>query len=333
MQAMVLDAPADIAQEPLARRDLPRPEPGPRDILLRVSVCGVCRTDLHTVEADFPLPPAPLVPGHQVVGVVEAVGEKVAERAEGDRVGVAWLHSTCGRCRFCTSGRENLCPDARFTGLHADGGYAEFMTVPAAYAYEVPAGVADEQAAPLLCAGIIGYRALVRSGIRPGGRLGLYGFGASAHVAIQVARHWGCEVSVFTRAEGHKDLARRLGAAWVGEAGETPPHPLDAGVIFAPAGDLVPPALEAVDHGGTVVLAGIHVTDIPAMTYEDHVFHEKVLTSVTAATRADGRAMMRLAAEAGVETEVETFPLAEANRVLQMVKNSEIGGAAVLRVG
>lgn len=333
MHAMVLDAPADIADEPLVLRDLPRPEPGPRDILLRVSVCGVCRTDLHTVEADFPLPRTPLVPGHQVVGVVEAVGEKVTERAEGDRVGVAWLHSTCGRCRFCTSGRENLCPDARFTGLHADGGYAGFMTVPAAFTYEVPAGVADEQAAPLLCAGIIGYRALVRSGILPGGRLGLYGFGASAHVAIQVARHWGCEVSVFTRAEGHKDLARRLGAAWVGEAGETPPHPLDASVIFAPAGDLVPPALEAVDHGGTVVLAGIHVSDIPAMTYEDHVFHEKVLTSVTAATREDGRAMMRLAAEAGVETEVQTFPLAEANRVLRMVKDSDIRGAAVLRVG
>jgi propanol-preferring alcohol dehydrogenase len=333
MQAMVLDAPADVADEPLTLRDLPRPEPGPHDVLLRVSVCGVCRTDLHTVEADFPLPRTPLVPGHQVVGVVEAVGGKVTERAAGDRVGVAWLHSTCGRCRFCTSGRENLCTDARFTGLHADGGYAEFMTVPAAFAYEVPAGVADEQAAPLLCAGIIGYRALVRSGIRPGGRLGLYGFGASAHVAIQVARHWGCEVSVFTRAEGHKDLARRLGAAWVGEAHQTPPHPLEASVIFAPAGHLVPPALEAVDHGGTVVLAGIHVTDIPSMTYEDHVFHEKVLTSVTAATREDGRAMMRLAAEAGVETEVETFPLAEASRVLRMVKASEVRGAAVLRVG
>jgi propanol-preferring alcohol dehydrogenase len=333
MQAMVLDAPADVADEPLVLKDLPRPEPGPRDILLRVSVCGVCRTDLHTVEADFPLPRTPLVPGHQVVGVVEAVGEEVTERAAGDRVGVAWLHETCGRCRFCTSGRENLCPDARFTGLHADGGYAEFMTVPAAFAYEVPAGVADEQAAPLLCAGIIGYRALVRSGIQAGGRLGLYGFGASAHVAIQVARHWGCEVSVFTRAEGHKDLARRLGAAWVGMAGEAPPHPLEACVIFAPAGDLVPPALEAVDHGGTVVLAGIHVSDIPAMTYEDHVFHEKALTSVTAATREDGRAMMRLAAEADVETEVETFPLAEANRVLRMVKDSEIRGAAVLRVG
>jgi len=333
MRAMVLDTPAPIDDEPLTLRDVPLPEPGPGQVRLRVSVCGVCRTDLHTVEGDLDLPRTPLVPGHQVIGTVDALGDGVSGLAEGTRVGVAWLHQTCGQCRFCSAGRENLCPDARFTGLDADGGYAEAMTVPADFAYPVPDGFPDEQAAPLLCAGIIGYRALRRSGIRPGGRLGLYGFGASAHVAIQVARHWECEVAVLTRDEGHKALARRLGAAWVGEAPDRPPAPLDAAVIFAPAGDLVPPALEAVDKGGTVVLAGIHVSGIPAMDYENHVFYERTLTSVTAATRQDGGDLLRLAAKIPIRTEVETFDLAEANAVLARVKASQIAGAAVLRVG
>jgi len=333
MRAMVLDRPAPIEAHPLTAREVPRPEPGPDQVLLRVSVCGVCRTDLHTVEADFPLPRTPIIPGHQVVGTVEAVGPGVTEPARGDRVGVAWLHETCGGCRFCRTGRENLCPDARFTGLHADGGYAEFMTVPASFAYPVPAGFTDAQAAPLLCAGIIGYRALVRSEVRPGGRLGLYGFGASAHVAIQVARHWGCRVYVFTRDPGHQDLARRLGAAWVGAAPDAPPEPLDASVIFAPAGDLVPHALEGLDKGGTLALAGIHLTDIPSLTYEEHVFYEKTLTSVTAATRVDGRELLQLADQVPIRTEVQTFDLADANRVLERVKASQISGAAVLRIG
>jgi propanol-preferring alcohol dehydrogenase len=333
MQAMVLDRPAPIAGHPLALCNVPRPDPGPGEVLLRVSVCGVCRTDLHTVEGDLALPRTPVIPGHQVVGTVEAAGEGVRRLGPGDRVGVAWLHATCGACRFCTSERENLCPDARFTGLHAAGGYAEFMTVPAAFAYPVPADVPDEQAAPLLCAGIIGYRAVKRTGIRPGGRLGMYGFGASAHVAIQIARHWGCRVFVYTRDDGHRDLARRLGAEWVGTVPEPPPEPLDGSILFAPAGDLVPPALEMLARGGSLVLAGIHVSGIPPLEYERHLFYEKTLTSVTAATREDGREMMRLAAEVPVRTEVRTFPLAEANRVLEMVKASEIAGAAVLRVG
>jgi len=332
MRAMVLEKPAPIETSPLALRDVPTPDPAAGRIRIRVAVCGVCRTDLHTVEGDFPLPQIPVIPGHQVVGTVEGSGEGVTVPGAGDRVGVAWLHQTCGRCRFCTSGHENLCDDARFTGLHAAGGYAEYLTVPAAFAYPIPEGFPDEQAAPLLCAGIIGYRALRRSGIQPGGRLGLYGFGASAHVAIQIARHWGCEIYVFTRNSGHRDLARRLGAAWVGGAADLPPERLDASVIFAPAGELVPPALEALEKAGTLALAGIHVTDIPALAYERHIFHEKTLTSVTAATRRDGRELLNLAAAIPIRTQVVMFPLEEANAVLAKVKRSQVAGAAVLRV-
>jgi len=332
VRAMVLHRPADIATEPLAPADLPVPEPGPGEVRVRVTACGVCRTDLHTVEGELATPRLPIVPGHQVVGTVDAAGPGVTSPQPGERVGVAWLHSTCGRCRFCRSGRENLCPEARFTGLDADGGYAEFMTVPADFAYPVPEGYPDEQAAPLLCAGIIGYRALRRTGVGEGGRLGLVGFGASAHVAIQVARFWGCRVFVFTRAAEHRRLAERLGAEWVGSPGERPPEPLDAVVVFAPAGEVVPPALEALDRGGTVVLAGIHVSDLPAMTYREHLFFEKTLTSTTAATRRDGRDLLALAPRVPIRTEVEVFDLAEANRVLAMVKASRIRGAAVLRV-
>jgi len=332
MRAMVLDAPAPVESEPLALRDVPAPRPAAGEVLVRVAVCGVCHTDLHTVEGDLPLRRRPVIPGHQVVGTVAARGEGVAEPAEGARVGVAWLRETCGRCRFCRQGRENLCPDARFTGLDADGGYAEHVVAPAAFVYAVPAGFADEQAAPLLCAGIIGYRALVRSGIRPGGRLGLYGFGASAHVTIQVARHWGCEVCVFSRDPAHLALARDLGAAWTGTAADRPPQPLDAAILFAPAGALVPPALEALDAGGTLALAGIHMSDIPPLAYDRHLYRERTLTSVTAATREDGRALLDLAARIPLRTETQTFPLTEANGVLGMVKRSEVRGAAVLRV-
>ena len=332
MRAMVLEKPGPIETSPLVLRDVPTPDPAAGRIRIRVAVCGVCRTDLHTVEGDFPLPQIPVIPGHQVVGTVEGSGEGVTVPGAGDRVGVAWLHQTCGRCRFCTSGHENLCDDARFTGLHAAGGYAEYLTVPAAFAYPIPEGFPDEQAAPLLCAGIIGYRALRRSGIQPGGRLGLYGFGASAHVAIQIARHWGCEIYVFTRNSGHRDLARRLGAAWVGGAADLPPERLDASVIFAPAGELVPPALEALEKAGTLALAGIHVTDIPALAYERHIFHEKTLTSVTAATRRDGRELLNLAAAIPIRTQAVMFPLEEANAVLAKVKRSQVAGAAVLRV-
>ncbi len=314
MRAMVLEKPGRAESAPLALREVPRPEAGPGRILVRVSVCGACRTDLHTVEGELHLPRTPIIPGHQVVGTVEACGPGVAGFAPGDRVGVAWLHETCGRCRFCTNGRENLCPDARFTGLHHDGGYAEYLTAAADYVYRIPEGFADEQAAPLLCAGIVGYRSLKRSGIRPGGRLGIYGFGASAHVVMQVAQHWGCEVYVCSRGEVHRDLARRLGAAWVGEEADPPPAPLDAAVIFAPAGNLVLPALEALDKGGTLSLAGITLSDIPSLSYERHLFYEKTITSTTANTRQDGRELLDLAARIPIRTEVTVFPLEEANR-------------------
>lgn len=332
MRALVLENPAPIEDEPLVLRDLPKPEPGPQEILVRVHVCGVCHTDLHEAEGDLDLPRTPIVPGHQVVGTVEATGNRVGGIKKGDRVGVAWLHETCGTCRFCRRGDENLCPDARFTGLHADGGYAECLTVPADFAYAVPDGFPDEQAAPLLCAGIIGLRALDRSRVVSSGRLGIYGFGASAHVTLQAARHRGMEVYVFTRAEEHKRHARDLGAAWVGEVPEEPPEPLDGSILFAPAGKLVPPALEALDRGGTLALAGIHVSPIPEMTYDEHLYHEKTLTSVTAATRRDGEELMRLAAEIPLHTDVTTFPFEDANAVLAKVKHSDISGAAVLRV-
>jgi alcohol dehydrogenase, propanol-preferring len=332
MQAMIFFKPAPAETAPLALREVPRPEAGPGRVLIRVSVCGACHTDLHAVEGDLALPRLPLIPGHQVVGTVEACGPGVTAFAPGDRVGVAWLHETCGHCRFCTTGRENLCGDAHFTGLHYDGGFAEYLTAPADFIYRMPEAFPDEQAAPLLCAGIVGYRSLVRSGIRPGGRLGIYGFGASAHVIMQVARYWGCEVYVCSRGEVHRDLARSLGAAWVGGEADRPPVPLDSAVIFAPAGNLVLPALEALDKGGTLSLAGIHMSDIPVMNYERHLFNEKTVTSTTANTRQDGRELLDLAARIPIRSEVTVYPLEEANRALVAIKRSEVRGAAVIRV-
>jgi alcohol dehydrogenase, propanol-preferring len=332
MRAMIFSTPSPAETAPLALREVPRPEAGPGRVLIRVSVCGACHTDLHTVEGDLALPRLPLIPGHQVVGTVEACGSGVTAFAPGDRVGVAWLHETCGHCRFCTTGRENLCGDARFTGLHTDGGFAEYLTAPADYIYRMPEAFPDEQAAPLLCAGIVGYRSLVRSGIRPGGRLGIYGFGASAHVIMQVARFWGCEVYVCSRGEVHRDLARALGAAWVGGEADRPPVPLDSAVIFAPAGNLVLPALEALDKGGTLSLAGIHMSDVPTMNYARHLFNEKTVTSTTANTRQDGRELLDLAARIPIRSEVTVYPLEEANRALVAIKRSEVRGAAVIRV-
>jgi alcohol dehydrogenase, propanol-preferring len=329
---MVLDKPAPAEESPLVLRDVPRPEIKCNQVLIRVSVCGACRTDLHTVEGELDLPRLPLIPGHQVVGTVESAGPCATAFASGDRVGVAWLGETCGHCRFCSTGRENLCGNARFTGLHFDGGYAEFVSASASYVYRIPESFNDEQAAPLLCAGIVGYRALKRSGIRPGERLGIYGFGASAHVVMQVARHWGCKIYVCSRGEVHRDLARSMGAAWVGEEDERPPIPLDAAVIFAPAGNLVLPALEALDKGGRLSLAGITMSEVPTLSYERHLFYEKNITSTTSNTRADGRELLSLATEIPIRTEVTTYPLEEANRVLLAIKDSEVRGAAVLRI-
>ncbi len=283
------------------------------------------------VEGDLALPRLPIVPGHQVVGVVDALGDGCSALAVGDRVGVAWLHHTCGRCEFCLRGEENLCAAADFTGWTVDGGYADAVTVPEAFAVRLPADLGDLEAAPLLCAGVIGYRALRRAEVAPGDRVALLGFGASAHLALQVLQHWGCEVVVMTRGERHRALARDLGASWVGAAAEAPPERCDRAVVFAPAGELVPVALAAVRAGGTVSLAGIHMSEIPAMPY-DLLWHERSLRSVANMTRADAQEFMDLAAVAGIRSEFETFPFEAANDALAAIKSDAVRGAAVLQI-
>jgi propanol-preferring alcohol dehydrogenase len=326
-----LVAAAPIASRPLAVVERPLPEPAAREVRVRVHACGCCRTDLHVVEGDLDLPRLPIVPGHQVVGVVDALGDGCEHLSLGDRVGVAWLHRTCGVCEFCTRGEENLCLAAEFTGWTVDGGYADAVTVPEAFAVRLPESLGDLEAAPLLCAGVIGYRALRRADVTPGDRVALLGFGASAHLALQVLRHWECEVVVMTRGEHHRDLARELGASWVGGAGEPPPEACDRAVVFAPAGDLVPVALAAVRAGGTVSLAGIHMSEIPAMPY-DLLWHERTLRSVANMTRADAQEFMDLAAVADVRAEYEVFPLEAANDALAAIKGDAVRGAAVLRI-
>ncbi len=330
MRAMRLHAPGPVEANPLRLEDVPVPEPAAGEIRVRVEACGVCRTDLHVVEGELPPVRDAIIPGHQVVGVVDALGPGATRFALGSRVGIAWLRSTCGRCRACLRGAENLCAEARFTGYHEDGGYAEFAVVREDFAYPIPAKLAAPEATPLLCAGIIGYRALQRAGIRPGCRLGMYGFGASAHVAIQVAVHLGCAVYVMTRNEQHRALARELGACWVGGAADRPPQKLDSAVLFAPAGELVPAAPEALDDGGTLAIAGIYMSPVPSLDYERHLFRERNLCSVTANTRRDGAELLRLAAEIPIRTHTVAFPLGEANRALQQLKRDGILGAGVL---
>lgn len=330
MRAMLLEKPAPVRTAPLRMVEVDPPVPGPEEIIVRVTACGVCHTDLHTVEGDLPLPVLPLVPGHQIVGTVQELGGEVTRFQLGDRVGIAWLHWTCGTCRFCTTGRENLCHKARFTGLNHHGGYAELARIPAPFAYHLPESFSDTQAPPLLCAGIIGYRALELSGIQRGGRLGLYGFGASAHVAIQIARHRGIDTYVFSRGEGHRKLAEELGAVWTGQVPDRPPEDLDAAIIFAPAGELVPPALEGLDRGGTLILAGIHMSPVPVLDYGRHLYYERTLKSVTANTREDGEGFLQLAAAIPVRTKVTSYPLKDANAVLKELKEGKIDGAAVL---
>ena len=332
MKAMLLREPGPVEDGPLKWCDVPRPAPGPGEMRLAVQACGVCHTDLHTVEGDLALPKLPLVPGHQIVGVVEARGEGATRFEVGQRVGVPLLYRTCGRCEFCARGLENLCADAQFTGLHVDGGYAEAMVVDERFAYPLPEGFGDLEAAPLLCAGIIGYRALRLCEIQPGQRLGLYGFGGSAHVTIQVARHWGCEVYVFTRSEGHRRLARELGAAWVGGAQDTPPAGPQGSIIFAPAGELVLEALRVLERGGTLALAGVTMTPIPELDYDRLLYWERTVRSVANFTRQDARALLELAAEIPIRTTVQRYRLQEANEALLALKRSEIDGTAVLTV-
>lgn len=334
MRAQELTAQAPIADHPLrsVARDVPTPAPG--QVRVRVRACGVCRTDLHVVEGDLPLRKRPIVPGHQVVGVVDALGPGVSAPPIGTRVGVAWLHHTCGVCRFCTSGRENLCQAPDFTGWTVDGGFAEHCVAPADFVYPLPQGFSDLAAAPLLCAGIIGYRCLGRCDLErfQGARLGIYGFGAAGHVCIQIARARGAEVYVATRDRArHQALAEELGAVWTGGATDAPPVKLDAAIIFAPAGELVPIALTHLDDGGTLVLGGIHMSDIPSFPYAS-IYRERAIRSVANNTREDGREFLAEAARVGVKTHVETFALDDANEALDRLANDAIKGAAVLVV-
>ncbi len=330
---MRLRTPAPVETKPLVCVERPVPEPGPDEIRIAIDVCAVCRTDLHVVEGELAPKRDGIVPGHQAVGRVVARGATARRFPIGARVGAAWLRHSCGSCRFCASERENLCLAPQFTGWDADGGYAEQLVVPEAFAYALSEALAPEQAAPLLCAGIIGYRAYVRSGIAPGGRLGLYGFGGSAHIVIQIARHHGCEVYVVTRGGVHRELAESLGATWVGEAGEAPPRPLDGAILFAPAGALVPVALAALDRGATLAVAGIHLSQIPPLDYAAHLFQERRLCSVTANTRADGEALLALAAEIPIRTHTQPYPLEAANEALIDLKHDRVSGSALLRVG
>jgi propanol-preferring alcohol dehydrogenase len=332
MKAMVLEQIGAVAADPLVSRHVPIPQPGPGEVLVEVSVCGICRTDLHVIEGELEHPKLPLIPGHQAIGIISQVGSGVTTRRIGERVGIAWLQGTCGECQYCTSGRQNLCLAARFTGYQVDGGYAEYAVVPATFAYQIPDAFSDEEAAPLLCAGIIGYRALRISRVQAGHRLGLYGFGASAHIAIQIARHWGCEVYVCSLKKEHRDLAQEMGATWVGDASETPPIKLHGSIIFAPAGELVVPALRALERGGTLALAGIHMSTIPPLDYDRDLFGERMISSVTANTRQDGIELLREAAAIPIKPRTQRFPLSEANRALRSLKAGAIKGAGVLAI-
>ncbi|MET7289325.1 zinc-binding alcohol dehydrogenase family protein [Streptomyces sp. NPDC005573] len=332
MRAWVVTRPGPAEEEPLRLVERPVPAPGEGELLVRVRACGVCRTDLHVTEGDLPEHRPEVTPGHEVVGEVAATGPGADADAwaPGDRVGVAWLRDTDGTCRFCLRGDENLCPASRYTGWDADGGYAQYTTVPAAFAYRLPPDVDDVALAPLLCAGIIGYRALLRTSLPPGGRLGLYGFGGSAHLCAQVALAQGATVHVLTRDEAARRLALALGCASAGGARDRPPEPLDAAILFAPAGDLVPVALRALDRGGVLAVAGIHLSDVPVLHYEDELFYEKELRSVTSNTRRDGREFLGIAARHGVRATTHPYPLSEAPRALRDLKAGRFDGAAVL---
>jgi len=333
MRALALSAPAPVESAPLRLERRRAPTPGPDEILVRVAACGVCRTDLHVVEGELPPIRPHVVPGHQVVGRVERAGSRARRFQPGDRVGIAWLRGTCGACDACRAGRENLCERAEFTGYHADGGFADYAVVSEAFAYPIPPVFGDAEAAPLLCAGIIGYRALKLAEVKPGERLGLYGFGASAHVTLQVARARGCEVFVCTREESHRALARRLGATWVGGTRDPMPVKMHGSILFAPVGELVPVALQSLARGGTLSLAGIYMTQVPPLEYQRDLFYERSVRSVTANTRADGAELLAEAARIPIRTETTTFPLEDANRALALLKRGGFAGAGVLLTG
>lgn len=327
---MSFSAPAAVEGRPLHLTDMPNPALGPGQVLVRVSACGVCRTDLHVLEGELPPRKSPLTLGHQVVGTVQEVGEGVEELGVGARIGVPWVHRTCGRCGFCRRGRENLCEYAQFNGYSVDGGYADYFLSDQSFTFPIPEAFPDLQAVPLLCAGVIGYRSLRLADAPSGGRLGLYGFGGSAHIVIQLAVHLGLEVYVFSRSEEHGAMARDLGAAWVGTAQDGPPRKLDASIIFAPAGELVPLALDNLTKGGVLSLAGIYMTPIPTLDYTRHLYDEKVIRSAANSTRQDVQELLSLAAEVPVRTHVQPYPLEYANDALIDLKRGRINGAAAL---
>jgi alcohol dehydrogenase, propanol-preferring len=333
MSAWRVRHPGPMNTGPLERVDAPVPEPAPDELLVAVAACGVCRTDLHVTEGDLPVHRAGVIPGHEVVGEVVATGPAAGtDFAVGDRVGIAWLRHTCGQCGYCLRGRENLCPQSRYTGWDADGGYAEFATVPAAFALHLPDGYTDDELAPLLCAGIIGYRSLMRAELPEGGRLGIYGFGGSAHITAQVALARGAEVHVMTRGEHAKELAMELGAASAQGADAQPPVKLDAAILFAPVGELVLPALEALDRGGTLAIAGIHLSDIPELNYQRHLFQERQLRSVSSNTRADAREFLDFAGRHHIAVTTPRYPMSRADEALADLAGGRVAGAAVLTV-
>ncbi len=331
MRAWLLHKPAPVEQNPLVASEIPVPTPGKEEVLIRVNACGICRTDLHVVEGELPPRKTPVIPGHQVAGVIEQPGPGADKYKRGTRVGIPWLHKTCGVCLFCKTARENLCDSPQFTGYTNDGGFAEYTVAHQDFVYPLPEGFPDLAAAPLLCAGIIGFRCLRLSGIAAGGNLGIYGFGAAGHVCIQVARHWGVNVFVCTREEKHRRLATELGAVWAGGTVEEPPDKLDASIIFAPAGELVPPALKGLRKGGTLILGGIYMSPIPGLEY-DLLYRERSIKSVANNTREDGRDFLRVAAEIPIHTEVQVFPLDQVNQALNALKHDGIRGAAVLQL-
>jgi alcohol dehydrogenase, propanol-preferring len=331
MKACLLRAPSKIQNNPLEYTDVTEPKPHTGEVLVRVQVCGVCRTDLHVIEGELAPKKSPVIPGHQVVGRIEQTGAGATRFSKGARVGIAWLHKTDGTCSYCRQGEENLCDAPLFTGYTVDGGYAEWIVAPQDFVYPIPEGLADEHAAPLMCAGIIGYRCLRLAEVKRGAKLGFYGFGAAAHVAIQVANYWGVEVYAATRDERHQKLALELGAKWAGGTVAAPPVELDASIVFAPAGEIVPAALKALRKGGRLILGGIHMSDIPSFPY-DLLYQERMIRSVANNTRQDGEEFLKLAAEIPVRTHVQVYPLSEANRALNALKNDAIPGAAVLQV-
>ncbi len=331
MKACVLSATGPIETNPLQVKDVDRPEPGPGEVLVRVTLCGVCRTDLHVIEGELRPMRSPLIPGHQVVGTIEKIGAKANRFPIGKRVGIAWLHKTDGTCAYCRRGEENLCDSPQFTGYTVDGGFAEYAVAPEDFVYAIPDGFADEHVAPLMCAGIIGYRCLRVSAITAGESLGFYGFGAAAHIAIQVARHWGVAVYASTRDERHQKLAMELGAKWAGGTLDAPPVDLDAAIVFAPSGEIVPGALKALRKGGRLILGGIHMSEIPSFSY-DLLYGERIIRSVANNTRRDGEEFLKIAAEIPIRTRVQMFELAQANLALNTLKNDAIAGAAVLRM-